>query len=234
MIEDLELDTYLSISPNKFGIYLFDKKNLNNFYKNEIELNNPDENIDLNNLENFLENNIFKIEKLTGKFVKNIFIIIETKKINNVSIGLKKINDQEKVSTKILENVLIDAKEIFKKNYYNKIIMHMVINNYFIDGTNYKFFEKNLVTDYFCLEVKFIFISKIFLSEIEKVLEKYQIKINECLDANYINNLFSNSKIEISQMAHNVRYGFNSNEVKLIKKNTKKLGFFEKFFQLFS
>ena len=62
MIEDLDLDTYLSISPNKFGIYLFDKKNLNNIYKNEIELDKQDENIDLNNLEKFLENNIFKIE----------------------------------------------------------------------------------------------------------------------------------------------------------------------------
>ena len=32
MNEDLEFETYLSISPNKFGIYLFDKKNLKKIY----------------------------------------------------------------------------------------------------------------------------------------------------------------------------------------------------------
>ena len=33
----LDLETYLSISPNKFGIYLFDTKNLKNLYKEEIK-----------------------------------------------------------------------------------------------------------------------------------------------------------------------------------------------------
>ena len=36
MNKENEFETYLSISPNKFGIYLFDKKNLKNLYKKEI------------------------------------------------------------------------------------------------------------------------------------------------------------------------------------------------------
>ena len=32
-MKNLEFETYLSISPNKFGIYLFDTKNLKNLYK---------------------------------------------------------------------------------------------------------------------------------------------------------------------------------------------------------
>ena len=35
-------------------------------------------------------------------------------------------------------------------------------------------------------------------------------------------------------MAHNIINGINENEVKVVPKNTKKTGFFEKFFQLFS
>ena len=30
-----EIENYLSISPNKLGIYLFDKTNYKNLYKNE-------------------------------------------------------------------------------------------------------------------------------------------------------------------------------------------------------
>ena len=35
MIEELDIETYLYISPNEFWIYLFDKKNFKNivFYK---------------------------------------------------------------------------------------------------------------------------------------------------------------------------------------------------------
>ena len=35
MIEELDIDTYLTISKNKFGIYLFDKKKLRTIYKDE-------------------------------------------------------------------------------------------------------------------------------------------------------------------------------------------------------
>ena len=40
--------------------------------------------------------------------------------------------------------------------------------------------------------------------------------------------------IEISEMAFDILNGCNVNEVMVVQKNTKKLGFFEKFFQLFS
>ena len=36
MNEIFEFETYLSISRTKFGIYLFDTKNRNNFYNKEI------------------------------------------------------------------------------------------------------------------------------------------------------------------------------------------------------
>ena len=40
MNKENELQYYLSVSPNKYGIYLFDTKNLKNLYKEEIILNN--------------------------------------------------------------------------------------------------------------------------------------------------------------------------------------------------
>ena len=85
-----ELEYYLSISPNKFGIYLFDKKNLKNLYKEELIINYNSTTLDFNTLKKFLDNNIFEIEKLSGKFVENIFFIFEDNKIFNLEMGLKK------------------------------------------------------------------------------------------------------------------------------------------------
>ena len=40
MIEEENFETYLSISPKKFEIFLFDKKNLKSLYKDKLELEN--------------------------------------------------------------------------------------------------------------------------------------------------------------------------------------------------
>ena len=78
MIKDNEFDTYLRISPNIFGIYLYDKKNNKNFYKDELILKNETNTIDLNILNQFLDDKIFKIEKIIGDFIRNISLVIES------------------------------------------------------------------------------------------------------------------------------------------------------------
>ena len=90
MNKEEELENYLSISPDKFGIYLFDKKNLINLYKEELILNEYNNSLDLNTLKKFLDKNVFEIEKLSGKFLENIFFILEDNKIFNLEMGIKK------------------------------------------------------------------------------------------------------------------------------------------------
>ena len=80
-------------SNKKFGIYLLDKKNLKNIYKEEAHLENFSNLINYNLLKSFLDKNIFKIEKLSGKFVENIFLIFENEKILNLEFGIKKKNN---------------------------------------------------------------------------------------------------------------------------------------------
>ena len=90
MTEELIFEVYLSISQKKFEIYLLDKKNLKNIYKEELILENDTGFIDYSLLSSFLDKNIFKIEKLIGNFLKNIVVIIENNQILNFSIGIKK------------------------------------------------------------------------------------------------------------------------------------------------
>ena len=234
MIEEFEFETYLSISPSKFGIYLFDKKNSTNLYNEEIEIQNKTDLIDYNYLIEFLENNIFKIEKFIGKFIKNIFLVIENKRVLETNFGVKKKNYEEIISKKFLENILIDAKDLFKDNYQNDKIMHILVNKIIIDENDYLFFENNLRGDNFCMEIKIKFLPYDFHTEIDRILEKYHIKIIRYLDGNYIKNFTNKCDMDYPEMIYRVQNGFNDKEVKLIPTNVKKKGFFEKFFQLFS
>ena len=177
MIEELDIDTYLTISKNKFGIYLFDKKKLSTLYKQEFNFEDSVEDLELKTLSKFLDENIFKIEKQLGNFVNNIFIVIDDDKISNINMSLKKKNYDQVVKFKILESLLTEAKDLFKENNKDLKILHMLINKYIFDRKTYLNFVNDMKTDFICLEVNFICIPKKLLLKITHVLDKYHVQI---------------------------------------------------------
>ena len=192
------------------------------------------EKIDFNLLNDFLENNIFKIEKLAGNFVNNINIVIENKSILTSNISIKKKNYTGEITDIILESMLTDVKDLFKENYNQYKLIHMIIDKYIIDGVSYSSLQDQISNDEICLEIKLISISNLIILEIENILKKYQIQVNNYLDKGYVKDFFLDKQLDISQMAHKLKNGMNKNEVQITSKSSKKLGFFEKFFQLFS
>ena len=234
MTEEIEFETYIRISSNIIGIYVLDKKKFQNLYFNEKSYEIGKEKINFEYLISFIEENIFKIEKLIGKFINNISLIIENKKILNLNFCLKKKNYEKNVNLLNIKGIVTEAKDLFKENYQQQKIMHIVIEKYLIDGNEYKKFINNFRCDNICLEIKFISISNDLILEIEKVMERYQIKVINFIGENYIRSMFKENDIELSLMANKILSGYNENEVSIVPKNPKKKGFFEKFFQLFS
>ncbi len=142
MIKDLEFETYLIISHGEFSICLFDKKNMNNLYEQKLTIDDGFDFVDFNLLNKFLDENIFKIEKLIGMFVENIILIINYDKVFKLNLGVKKKNYEESISKKFLESMIVDVKDLFKENYQNEKIMHLVVKKYIIDDDQYFFLKK--------------------------------------------------------------------------------------------
>jgi len=230
MIEDLDFETFLYISNNKYQIFVYDKINYKNLYNQEIKIGNK---IELNNLSKFLDENIYKIEKKINTFIKNIILIIEDDKILDVAISVKKKKNEKRILQKYLENSLVEVKNIFRENYQNQIIMHMILVN---DDENEKNFllNNNNNDDYLFLEVNFISITNNFTFYFDKLLESHQIKISRYMSCKYIKSYISEDSMELSMMANKLNNGLNKNEVQLVSKSIENRGFFEKFFQLFS
>ena len=228
MIENSDFETFLYISKNNYQIFVYDKNNLKNLYHEEIE--NDDE-IELNILSKFIDDNIFKIEKMIKNFIRNIILIIQDDKVLDIGISLKKKIYEKNIDQKQLENSLVEIKDIFKENYQDLIIMHMIIiekeNNFSLNNDN-----KN--DDYLFLEVNFISIPNNFTFNFDKLLENHQIKIKRYMSAGYIKSFFDKESMELFVMANKLNDGLNKNEVQLVSKNKENKGFFEKFFQLFS
>ena len=226
---------FLNISPNKFGIYLFDKNNSKNLYEEEINFDYNSNFINFNILKKFLDNNIFEIEKLSGKFLENIFLIFENKNILNLEMGIKKKNYNVLISNENLKNSLVEAKDLFRESYQDQQIIHMIIKKYFTDGKSHLSLQENFKCESFALEINFISISNDNIYDLNKILEEYQIKISKYLDGKYVKSFFQDhNNMSLTEMSYKILCGQNKNEVVFVTKNDKKLDFFEKFFQLFS
>ena len=233
MIENLDYETYLYIYKDKYIIYLFDKKKNQTLYKDQLITESNNGSVDFDLLSKFLDRNIFKIEKKIDNFIKNIFIVLENDEILDLNFGIKKKNYTKEINKNDLENILRDAKELFEENNQNQIIMHIIIKNYIINEKKYNSFQNNLNSPNLGLEINIMSISENLSQKFNKVLEKYQIKINRFLNAYYIKKFYS-SEIELPFLINKIIEGFNEHEVMIVKKSRENKGFFEKFFQLFS
>ena len=231
MIENSDFETFLYISKSKYQIFVYDKNDLKNLYSEEIRYSDE---IELNTLSKFLDDNIYKIEKKIKNFIRSIILIIEDDKILEIGISLKKKTYEKSENQKQLENSLVEVKDIFKENYQDLLIMHMVIvekeNNFLLNNANNN-------DDYLFLEVNFISIPNKFTFYFDKLLENHQINIKRYMSGDYIKSFFdieSKESMELFVMANKLNDGLNKNEVQLISKSKENRGFFEKFFQLFS
>ena len=227
MTQKTDFEIFLCISKNKYQISVYDKDNLKNLYNAEIKTNDE---IELDNLSNFLDENIYKIEKMLNNFISDIILIIEDDKVLEVGVSIKKKNYKKDIDQKHLENSLVEVKDVFRENYKDQIIMHMIIA---YNDKN----ENNLQLnndDCLFLEVNFISIPNNFTFYFDKLLENHQIKITRYMSGNYIKSYFGEDATELSMMANKLKNGLNKNEVQLVSKSIENRGFFEKFFQLFS
>tara|TARA_B100000989_G_scaffold295992_1_gene278256 strand:- start:301 stop:1005 length:705 start_codon:yes stop_codon:yes gene_type:complete len=234
MDNEKNFETYLYFSDKKLSISVQQKNRDFYLYKRSIILDENQNNLQLGKLDEFLNSNIFKVEKLLKEFIKNVTLIIDHKEILKITLSLKKKNYGKLIDKNSLNSLFKDARNQIKENYNDKIITHMIINKYFIDGEYFLHFPENLRFENLCVDIDFICLSEDFIKKFELLLSRYQIKIQHIISANYARNYFKDDEIDVFLMCKKIKQGHNKNEILFIPKKSRNRGFFEKFFNFFN
>ena len=233
MSSETNFETYLLINKKKFILCVIHNTSFETIYEDEMLLSDNSE-FKFEMLNEFLEKNIFKVEKTLKNFVKDIDIILDNEKFFSVKMSIKKNNNGKYIDSKSLLHPLNDLKKSCQSNFNDKRIIHMLIENYLIDGKNYFSLPKNLKCDFFSLDVNFICLSNNFINDLELTFKKYHILVNKILSAGYVEKFMDEVDQNIFSTASIIKSGLNENEVSLVSKNYKNKGFFEKFFNFFN
>ena len=234
MNKEINFETFLFVGFKKIIISVNKKDNFKTVHKKEIKFSNELNQFQLNRLNDFLDENIFFIEKKLNYLIQNIYIILEHKEFIPIGISIKKQNYGNIIKKENLIYSLNEIKSYCKKTLEGKKIIHMLIDNYIADNNSYSLLPKNLKSDYFSLDIRFICLPDNIVKNLEDILKKYQIAIQQIVEASYIINSNKQSVEDIFLKTKNILEGSNNNEVKILKKMRKNKGFFEKFFNLFS
>ena len=234
MSDITNFETFLFVGDKKLIISVKQINNSNSLYQEEFILKNELPELDLELIDNFLNNHIFKIEKLIKNFVKNIYLIIDIKDLFPVKISIKKKNYGNLITFDSLKYPLNEIKDQCHKTLKNEKIIHMLIDNYQIDKKDFKLLPKNLNCNNFSLDVTFICLSNKKIKNLEKIFNKYHISIKKIISAKYVREYLGGEDIDIFDKTLKMIDGFNENEVRFVEKSSKNKGFFEKFFNFFS
>ena len=234
MKDDLNFEVFLFFSPEKIILSVNRKTDFELIFKDEFFLENNSTQLNFNNLDFFLSENIFKIEKILGSFIEKMNVIIETTDFFNLQISMKKHNHNGNINSSIILYLIKSAKYQCEKTIENMRIIHILIDNYLIDNVNFTELPLNQKCKNFSMDISFICLPDELIKHIEKTLKKFQISVNQILSASYINRYVSDKDINFFKMTSKIIRGHNKNEIKLVNKTSKNKGFFEKFFDLFS
>ena len=233
MRNNLENRIFLFLTFDRFKIVALNSNN-DLVYKKETLIKSKTDQIDINFLDNFLSENIFKIEKELNDFVKNIFLIIHNQNIFSINLSIKNKFDNIIINSNSINKLLLEAKNCCRKTLENFDILHMKIDQFYIDGTYFKTLPEKKNCKNLSIEICYICLPNSISKTIEDVLGKYQISLDKILSFDYLDSFLDNKNDNLFITAQKVLDGYNKNEVYITDKNSKKLGFFERFFNFFN
>ena len=234
MIREADFQTYLYLNNTQYIIYVTDNKTNEKIYSEKLAIEENSTELKFRKMDEFLDSNILKIEKKLDSFIKDIYVILDSKEFHSIKLSIKKDNNGNLINSEALIHPLSDLKNLCQSNLLNKKIIHFFIEKYVIDNKFYTSLPENVNCNIFSLDTEFICLSKNLIENIEKILKKYHISINQILSAGYLEKFKDNTDNTIFSTASRIIAGHNSNEVLLTGKINKKQGFFERFFNFFN
>ena len=185
-------------------------------------------------LEKFLENNIFELEKKFDYYIKDINLVIESNEF--ITIDVSSTHNFKNIENKIdgsLSN-LANIKENVLKSMNNYNLIHMIINKFIIDRKEYPTIPIDNNYNNIFLEISFICLKKDVIQKLQKILSKYEIYIKNISYFSYVNLFKEHNTDDIFAITNKLINGYNPKEVSFIQKPPENIGFFEKFFKLFN
>ena len=160
------------------------------------------------NEEKLIEDLIFNLEKKNGKYLNEIFLMVNNSNILSISITVLKKSDKQILDNNFIKYITDEAKFEINKNYPHYEIVHSIIQNFFVDKKIFSELPNNLKHKKFAVEFNFIVYPKSFLENLKKVFVRQNVIIKKFIFSSYSKSIFYLNKISEKKETIFVDIGF--------------------------
>ena len=168
---------------------------------------------DQSNLELKIQKIITSLEKDSKEYIDNISMMIDSSKMLSVGISLSKKLDGSKLKQANIQFLIQEAKQQILKHYVNHNIVHIIINNYKIDGVDYSYLPDEIKCDFISLDIFFICLPTDLVLYLKKIFSKSNILVDRIICSSYARSINYKDNLNLSGHISIIDIGFNRTSV---------------------
>ena len=196
-------ETYFDFGSSKIRAGVFVGSNqFHNFYKeSKFSLNNL-------SLKKQIHNIITSLEKDSKEYVNNINLMIDSQKMLSIGISISKKIDGSILKQEDIQFLIQEAKQQISKNYRKQNIVHIIINNYMVNGINYSILPKELKCFLISLDILFICFPNDTILNYKNTFSNFNILINQIICSSYAKSMNYKKNLNLTGNTSFIDIGF--------------------------
>tara|TARA_B110000027_G_scaffold125845_1_gene143611 strand:+ start:1215 stop:2324 length:1110 start_codon:yes stop_codon:yes gene_type:complete len=200
--------TFFDCGSSKIRAGIFNKNNKDEFFYDESEFF-----LDQNNLELKVQNIITSFEKDTNEYINNINLMIDSPKMFSIGISISKKLDKSKLKKANIQFLIQEAKQQILKCYADYNIIHIIINNYKIDGIDYSYLPNETECNFISLDIFFICLPSDLVLYYKNIFSKSNIVINQIICSGYAKSINYKNDLNLAGHVSFIDVGFNKTSI---------------------
>ena len=225
---------YLAILGHDLHLSYFSSEDNNSDHQKKYLMpDSLDNNLNLTILTKFILEKVKDFEKDVGIFIEKVNVITDIE-YNQLSLSLKSKYNTNQIKESDIIRLISDAKKLIIRNNKNCYILHILVDQYIIDGKKYFEFPENFDYKEFIVDVSFITINNSTVKMLNRILKDCNIEVIKIISHQYSSRFADKKDSSPCIAAKKVVDGINPLEVKIHNLKTKTQGLFEKIFNFFS
>ena len=154
--------------------------------------------IDQLELELKIQKIVTSLEKNSNEYIDNVNLMVDSSKMLSVGISLSKKIDASQLKQEHIQFLVQEAKQQILKHYINHNIIHIVINNYKIDGIDHSYLPNEIKCCFISLDIFFICLPTDLVLYLKNIFSKSNILVDQIICSSYVKSINYKNNLNLS------------------------------------
>ena len=159
------------------------------------------------------------LEKNTSEYIDSINLMLDSPKMLSIGISISKKIDGLQLEQDDIQFLVQEAKQQILEYYKNENIIHIIINNYKINGSDYDYLPLNTKCNFIALDILFICLPEEIIKYYKNIFYKFDISINQIICSSYVKAINYKDNFSSYKNLSFIDVGFNKTSITLYVNN---------------